>query len=55
MKRRESKLKQKNKELKAYEAKLAKSRESIDEQVEAELKERLVDAEKKAAKKLKGR
>jgi hypothetical protein len=53
--RREAKIKEKIKALKAQEAQVAKSREAIDEEIEAKLKERLSEAEKKAAKKLEGR
>jgi hypothetical protein len=53
--RREAKLKEKTEALKAQEAQIAKSREAIDEEIEAKLKERLAEAEKKAAKKLEGR
>ena len=52
--RREAKLKEKTGALKAQEAQIAKSREAIDEEIEAKLKERLSDVEKKAAKKLEG-
>jgi hypothetical protein len=55
VKKREADLKKKIDALKAQEAKLAKSREAIDEEIEAKLKERLSEAEKKAAKKLEGR
>ena len=55
VKKREAELKKKLDALKAQEAKIAKSREAIDEEVEAKLKERLSEAEKKAAKKLEGR
>jgi len=55
VKRREARLKEKTEALKAQEARVAKSREAIDEEIEAKLKERLSEAEKKAAKKLEGR
>ena len=50
--RREARLKEKTAALKAQEAQVARSREAIDEEIEAKLKERLSEAEKKAAKKL---
>jgi hypothetical protein len=53
--RREADVKKKTEALKAQEAKIAKSREAIDEEIEAKLKERLSEVEKKAAKKLEGR
>jgi hypothetical protein len=53
--RREGDLEKKTQALKAREAQIAKSREAIDEEIETRLKERLADAEKKAAKKLEGR
>jgi hypothetical protein len=52
VKRREARIKEKTKALKAQEAQVAKSQEAIDEEIEAKLKERLSEAEKKAAKKL---
>jgi hypothetical protein len=55
VKKREAELKKKVESLKAQEAQIAKSREAIDEEIEARLKERLSEAEKKAAKKLEGR
>ncbi|MGD8612787.1 MAG: DUF2130 domain-containing protein [Desulfobacterales bacterium] len=55
VKKREAEIKKKSKALKAEEAQIAKSREAIDEEIEAKLKERLSEAEKKAAKKLEGR
>jgi hypothetical protein len=51
---REAEVKKKSKALKAQEVQIAKSREAIDEEIEAKLKERLAEAEKKAAKKLEG-
>jgi len=53
--RREEKLKKKIEALKAQEEQISKSREAIDEEIETRLKERLSEAEKKAAKKLEGR
>jgi hypothetical protein len=53
--RREAKLKKQTEKLKAQEAQISKSREAIDEEIEAQLKERLADVEKKAAKKLEER
>ena len=50
--RREAELKKSKEALKEQRAQLAKSREEIEEQVEARLKERLSDAEEKAAKKM---
>ena len=55
VKKREAEIKKKSKVLKATEAQIAKSRETIDEEIEAKLKERLSEVEKKAAKKLEGR
>jgi hypothetical protein len=52
--RREAKLKKMTAALKAQEAQISKSREAIDEEIEARLKKRLSEAEKKAAKKLEG-
>ena len=52
--RREAELKKKNDALKAQTAELAKSREAIEDEIEAKLKERLSEAEHKAAQKLKG-
>jgi hypothetical protein len=54
VKRREAEVKEKSKALKAQEKQITKSREAIDEEIEAKLKERLSEAEKKAAKKLEG-
>ena len=53
--RREAKLKEKTEALKAQEAQVAKSREAIDEEIETRLKERLSEAEQKAAKKVEGK
>ena len=53
--RREAKLKKKTEVLKAQEEQIAKSREAIDEEIETRLRERLADAEKKAAEKLAGK
>ena len=50
--RREARLKEKTDALKAQAEELSKSREAIDEEIETQLKKRLADAEKKAAKKL---
>jgi hypothetical protein len=50
--RREAKLQEKNKTLKALEEQISRSREAIDEEIETRLKERLSDAEKKAARRL---
>jgi len=50
--RREAKLKEKTEALKAQAEELSKSRETIDEEIESQLKKRLAEAEKKAAKKL---
>jgi hypothetical protein len=55
VKKREAAVKKKNKALKAQEAQIAKSLEAIDDEIEAKLKERMSEAEKKAAKKLEGR
>jgi len=52
--RREARLKKKTAALKAQEEQISKSREAIDEEIETKLKERLAEAEKKAAKKLEG-
>ena len=52
--RREARLKEKTAALKAQEAQISKSREAIEEEIEATLKERLSEVEKKAAKKLEG-
>ncbi len=52
--RRESELKKKTDTLKAQAAELAKSREAIEDEIEAQLKERLSEAEHKAAQKLEG-
>jgi hypothetical protein len=54
VKRREAEVKKKSKALKAQESQIVKSRDAIDEEIEAKLKERLAEAEKKAAKKLEG-
>ena len=54
MTRREAELKKKNETLKQLEAQLSKNREAIDEEIEARLKERLTEAEKKATGKLAG-
>jgi hypothetical protein len=51
---REGELKKKTAALKAQEEQISKSREAIDEEIETKLKERLADAEKKAARKLEG-
>ena len=50
--RREAEVKKKNDALNEQEKQIAKSREAIDDEIEARLKERLADAEKKAAKKI---
>lgn len=50
--RREAEVKKKSEALKTQEEQIAKSREAIDEEVEAKLKERLSEAEQKAVKKL---
>jgi len=50
--RREAELKKRNAALKAQEAQISRSREEIDAQIESRLKERLAEAETKAAKKL---
>jgi hypothetical protein len=55
VKKREAELKKKLDALKAQEAQIAKSREAIDEEIEAKLKERLSEAEKKASQKLEGK
>jgi len=55
VKKREAELKKKLDALKAQEAQIAKSREAIDEEIETKLKERLVEAEKKASQKLEGK
>jgi hypothetical protein len=52
--RREAALKKKIEALKKQEEQIAKSREAMEEEIETRLKERLADAEKKAAKKLEG-
>jgi hypothetical protein len=54
VKQREAELKKKIEAVKVQEAQIAKSREAIDEEIETRLKERLADAEMKAAKKLEG-
>lgn len=51
---REAGLRKKNKSLKDLEAKLNKSREAIDDEIEARLKERLSEAENKALEKIEG-
>jgi hypothetical protein len=53
--RREAELKKKTGDLKEQEAQILKSRQAIDEEIEDRLKERLSDAEKKAAAKLEGK
>jgi hypothetical protein len=55
VKKREAELKKRAEALKAQEAQIAKSREAIEEQIEAGLKERLAEAEKKASQKLEGK
>ena len=50
--RRETQLKEKTQALQGREAQLSKSRAALDEEIEARLKERLRDAEKKAAQKI---
>jgi hypothetical protein len=52
--RREAELKKKNDALKKLEKEVSKSREAVDDEVESRLKERLAEAEKKAAKKVEG-
>ena len=52
--RREAKLKEKTAALKAQEEQISKSREKIDEEIEARLKEQMSVVEKKAAKRLEG-
>lgn len=52
--RREVELKKKNTALKEMETRLSRSREAIDDEIETRLKERLAEAEKKAAQKLEG-
>jgi hypothetical protein len=52
--RRESEVKKRFDSLRAQEEQIAKSREAIDEEGEAKLKERLSEAEQKAMKKLEG-
>lgn len=52
--RREAKLKDKTDALRAKEEQISKSREKIDEEIEARLKEQMLVIEKKAAKKLEG-
>ena len=52
VKKREAEIKKKSKALNAEEARIAKSRDQIDEEIEAKLKERLSEVEQKAAKKL---
>ncbi len=53
--RREAELKKKGEALKAQEAQISQSREAIDAEIETRLKERLSEAESKAARKLEGR
>jgi len=55
VKKREAEVKEKTEALKAQEKQVSKKQEAIDEEIEAKLKERLSEAEKKAAKKLEGR
>jgi hypothetical protein len=52
--RREAELKKKNAAIKADQAQLAKSRAAIDDEIETRLKERVAEAEQKAAQKLAG-
>jgi len=52
--RREAELKKKGEALKAQEVQISRSREAIDTEIEARLKERLAEAENKAAQKLAG-
>jgi hypothetical protein len=52
---REVELKKKTECLKDLEVQIAKNRETIDEEIEARLKERLPEAEKRAVEKLEGR
>jgi hypothetical protein len=52
--RREADVKRRFDELRAQEEQVAKSREAIDEEIEAKLKERLSEAEQKAIKKVEG-
>jgi len=49
---REAKLKEKSEDLKAQAAQILRSREEIDEEIESRLKQRLADAESKAAIKI---
>jgi len=49
---REAKLKEKSEDLKAQAAQILRSREEIDEEIESRLKQRLADAESKAATKI---
>ena len=49
---REAKLKEKSEDLKAQAAQISRSREEIDEEIESRLKQRLADAESKAAAKI---
>jgi len=49
---REAKLKEKSEDLKAQAAQISRSREEIDEEIEIRLKQRLADAEIKAARKI---
>jgi hypothetical protein len=53
--RREAELRKKTKSLHELETQIAKSREAMDEEIEARLKERLSEAEQKAARKIEGR
>jgi hypothetical protein len=52
--RREAELKKRTGDLKEQEAQILKRRQAIDEEIESRLKERLSEAEKKAAAKLEG-
>ena len=52
--KRETELKKKTEALKAQAKQISKKQEAIDEEIEAKLKERLSEVEKKAAKKLEG-
>jgi hypothetical protein len=53
--RREADLKKRSETLKAQEAQISKSRETIEAEIESRLKERLAEAENRAAQKLEGR
>jgi hypothetical protein len=53
--RREADLKKRSETLKAQEAQISKSRETIEAEIESRLKERLTEAENRAAQKLEGR